>query len=85
MLIYFGVCRLKCIFVFTFLIELLIIFHVNFQVNIPKVKSSQKAFDVNFQGTDPNVESSKVLDNILLSLVFGCFALLVPSGLSLYW
>ncbi|KAK2389401.1 63 kDa inner membrane family protein [Trifolium repens] len=55
------------------------------KVNIPKVKSSQKAFDVNFQGTDPNVESSKVLDNILLSLVFGCFALLVPSGLSLYW
>ncbi|MCH96060.1 ALBINO3-like protein 1 chloroplastic-like [Trifolium medium] len=51
----------------------------------PNVKSSQEAFDVNFQDTDPNVESSKVLDNVLMSLVIGCFALLVPSGLSLYW
>ncbi|CAJ2667955.1 unnamed protein product [Trifolium pratense] len=51
----------------------------------PNVKISQEAFDVNFQDTDPNVESSKVLDNVLMSLVIGCFALLVPSGLSLYW
>ncbi|KAK2443536.1 hypothetical protein P8452_21744 [Trifolium repens] len=40
------------------------------KVDTPKVKkSSKKAFDV----------------NVLLSLMVGCFALLVPSGLSLYW
>ncbi|GAU43200.1 hypothetical protein TSUD_300870 [Trifolium subterraneum] len=51
----------------------------------PNVKSSQEAFPVNFQDIDPNAESSKVLDNVLESLVIGCFSLLVPSGLILYW
>jgi hypothetical protein len=66
------------------LVELLVIFHVNFQDTDPNVKSSQEIFHVNIQDTGFDLESSQFEDDVI-SLVFGCFTLLVPSGLSLYW
>ncbi|XP_045814887.1 ALBINO3-like protein 1, chloroplastic isoform X1 [Trifolium pratense] len=52
----------------------------------PNVKSSQEIFHVNIQDTDFDfdMESFQVKDEVIL-LVFGCFTLLVPSGLGLYW
>jgi membrane protein insertase Oxa1/YidC/SpoIIIJ len=68
------------------LVELLVIFHVNFQDTDPNVKSSQEVFHfhVNILDTDFDLESSQLLDEVI-SLVFGFFTLLVPSGLGLYW
>ncbi|WJX33546.1 hypothetical protein P8452_21743 [Trifolium repens] len=52
----------------------------------PNVKSSQEVFHfhVNILDTDFDLESSQLLDEVI-SLVFGFFTLLVPSGLGLYW